>query len=131
MEERSSQQNRKVSELMKSGFEEYASTHGDRMRIGAVIDSPEKNTVLIRSYGAEFIRILHEAEWAGLREDLVVLTEKGCPSLDIIQLAFACTRGRSLAASDTLASIGLAAPSLDILADHTPFRTYQGRTRAL
>jgi hypothetical protein len=102
---------------MKSGFEGYASTHGDRMRIGAVIDSPEKNTALIRSYGTEFVRILSQSEWTELREDLFVLTENGCPALDIIQLVFACTRGRSLATSDTLASIGLAAPSLDVLAE--------------
>ena len=103
MRELSPQQKRNVSELMKSGFEGYASTHGDRMRIGAVIDSPEKNTALIRSYGMEFVRILSQSEWTELREDLFFLTEKGCPALDIIQLTFACTRGRSLATSDTLA----------------------------
>jgi hypothetical protein len=60
----SSQQVRKLSELMKSGFEEYAATHGDRMRIGSVTDSPEKNTGLIRSYGIEFVRILDgQTEW--------------------------------------------------------------------
>ena len=117
----SSQQVRELSELMKSGFEEYAATHGDRMRIGSVTDSPEKNTGLIRSYGMEFVRILDgQTEWTEelplLREDLFILIEKGCPKLDIIQLAFACTRGRSDAISDTLASIGLADPSFDILA---------------
>jgi hypothetical protein len=112
----SSQQVRKLSELMKSGFEEYATTHGDRMRIGSVTDSPEKNSALIRSYGLEFVRILNETEWTELREDLSILIEKGCPKLDIIQLTFACTRGRSLAISDTLASVGLDGPSFDILA---------------
>jgi hypothetical protein len=112
----SPQQVRKLSELMKSGFEEYAATHGARMRIGSVTDGPEKNTTLIRSYGTEFVRILKQTEWTELREDLFVLTEEGCPKLDIIQLAFACTRGRSLAMSDTLASIGLAGPSFHILA---------------
>jgi hypothetical protein len=112
----SSQQLRKLSEVMKSGFMDYAATHGDRMRVGAATDSPEKNTALIRSYGTEFVRILNQSEWTELREDLFVLTEKGCPAIDIIQLAFACTRGRSLAMSDTLASIGLAGPSFQILA---------------
>src|SRR5271170_5386923 len=116
MGELSSQQMRKLSELMKSGFEKYAATHGARMRIGAVTDSPEKNTTLIRSYGTEFVRILNQSEWTELREDLLVLIENGCPKLDIIQLAFACTRGRSLVMSDTLASIGLAGPSFYILA---------------
>jgi hypothetical protein len=101
---------------MKSGFEDYAGTHGDRMRIGSVTDSPKKNSELIRSYGTEFARILNETEWTELREDLFILIEKGCPRLDIIQLAFACTRGRNLAISDTLASLGLDGPSLDILA---------------
>jgi hypothetical protein len=112
----SSQQVRKLSELMKSGFEEYAATHGARMRISSVNDTPEENAALIRGYGMEFIRILNESEGTELRQDLFVLTEKGCPKLDIIQLAFACTRGRSLAMSDTLASIGLAGPSFHILA---------------
>src|ERR1700741_209757 len=105
MGELSPKQLRKLSEVMKSGFMDYAATHWDRMRIGAVTDSPEKNTALIRSYGTEFVRILNQSEWTELREDLFVLTEKGCPAIDIIQLAFACTRGRSLAISDTLASI--------------------------
>src|SRR6266404_7880312 len=120
MEALSSQQLRKLSELMKSGFEEYAATHGDRMRIGSVIDSPEKNTALIRSYGIEFVRILNgQTEWTeelpSLTKDLFILIENGCSKLDIIQLAFACTRGRSDAISDSLASIGLAGPSFDIL----------------
>ena len=106
---------------MKSGFEDYAGTHGDRMRIGSVTDSPEKNSALIRSYGTEFVRILNETEWTELTEDLFILIEKGCPKLDIIQLAFACTRGRNLAISDTLASIGLDGPSLDILAQLCEF----------
>ena len=101
---------------MKSGFEEYAATHGARMRIGSVTDSPEKNMALIRSYGTEFVRILNQTEWTELRKDLFTLIETGCPKLDIIQLAFACTRGRSLAVSDTLTSIGLAGPSFQILA---------------
>jgi hypothetical protein len=117
----SSQQLRKLSEVMKSGFMDYAATHGDRMRIGSVTDSPEKNTALIRSYGLEFVRILDgQTEWTEelppLREDLFILIEKGCPKLDIIQLTFACTRGRSLTISDTLESIGLGGPSFDILA---------------
>jgi hypothetical protein len=116
-----SQRVRELSEHMKSGFEEYAATHGARMRIGSVTDSPEKNTGSIRSYGMEFVRILDgQTEWKEelplLREDLFNLIEKGCPKLDIIQLMFACTRGRSDAISDTLASIGLAGPSFDILA---------------
>jgi len=90
------------------------------MRIGSVTDSPEKNAALIRSYGIEFVRLLDgQTEWTEelpeLREDLFVLIVKGCPKLDVIQLAFACTRGRSLAISDTLASIGLAGPSFDVL----------------
>ena len=49
---------------MKSGFEDYAATHGDRMRIGSVTDSPEKNTTLIRGYGIEFVRILDgQTKW--------------------------------------------------------------------
>ncbi len=121
MEPLSSQQARKLSEVTKSGFEKYAATHGDRMRIGSVTDSPEKNIALIRSYGTEFVRILNgQTEWIEdlpeLRKDLFTLVENGCPKLDIIQLAFACTRGRSLAASDSLASIGLAGPSFQILA---------------
>jgi hypothetical protein len=107
MRELSAQQVRKLSELMKSGFEEYAETHGARMRIGSVTDTPEENAALIRGYGMEFIRILNESEGTELRQDLFVLTEKGCPKLDIVQLALACTRGRSLAMSDTLASIGI------------------------
>jgi hypothetical protein len=103
----SSQQVRKLSKLMKSGFEDYATTHGGRMRIASVTDTPEENAALILGYGIEFVRILNESEGTELREDLFVLTEKGCPKLDIIQLAFACTRGRSLAMSDTLASIGI------------------------
>lgn len=102
-----SQQVRSLSKLMKSGFEDYAATHAARMRIGSVTDTPEENTALILGYGMEFVRILSEDESTELREDFFVLTEKGCPKLDIIQLAFACTRGRSLAMSDTLASIGL------------------------
>ena len=98
---------RKLSEHLKSGFENYAATHGARMRIGSVTDTPEENKALILGYGMEFVRILNESKWTELREDLFVLTEKGCPKLDIVQLAFACTRGRSLAMSDTLASVGI------------------------
>jgi hypothetical protein len=116
MRELSSQQVRQLSELMKLGFEEYAATHGDRMRVSAVSDSPEKNTALIRRHGTQFVRILNESEWAELREDFFVLIQNGCPKLDIIQLAFACTRGRSLAISETLASIGLGGSSFHMLA---------------
>jgi len=107
MDALNSQRVRKLSEQMKSGFEDYATTHGARMRIGSVTNSPEENTALILGYGTEFVRIFNESKRTELREDLFVLTEKGCPKLDIIQLGFACTRGRSLAMSDTLASIGL------------------------
>lgn len=127
MDALNSQRMRKLSEHMKSGFEDYAATHGARMRIGSVTDSPEKNTALIRSCGTEFVRILDgQTDWQKelptlreelpmLREDLFNLAEKGCSKLDIIQLSFACTRGRSLAVSDSLKSIGLADPSLQLL----------------
>jgi hypothetical protein len=114
------QERRKLSALMKSGFEDYAKAYGDRRHVGAVTDSPEKNTALIRSYGAEFVRILDgqtgwQEDLPPLREDLFNLIEKGCPKLDIIEFLFACTRGRTLAVSDTLKSIGLGGPSLQLL----------------
>jgi hypothetical protein len=122
MDALNSERVRKLSEQMKSGFEDYATTHGGRMRIGSVTDSPEKNTALIRSYGMEFVRILKgQTDWVEdlpqLREDLLTLTEKGCPQPDIIQLTLACTRGHSFAVSDTLKSIGLADPSLQLLSE--------------
>lgn len=116
-----SQQVRKLSESMKSAFEDYAQTYGGLHHIGALTDSAEKNTTLIRKCGAEFVRILDgETDWQEdlpqLREDLFNLIEKGCPKLDLIDLSFACTRGRTRAISDTLKSIGLADPSLRVLA---------------
>lgn len=69
MDALSSQQVRKLSELIKSGFEEYATTHGACMRIDSVTDSPEKNTALIRSYGIEFVRNVNgQAECLGARQ---------------------------------------------------------------
>lgn len=106
---------------MKSGFEKYALTYGGLHRVGNVTDSAEKNTALIRKCGAEFTRILDgKTDWLEdlpeLKEDLFNLIEKGCPTMDIIDLSFACTRGRSRSISDTLESVGLAYPSLQLLA---------------
>jgi DNA-binding transcriptional ArsR family regulator len=111
---------------MKSGFEDYAQTHGGLHHVGALTDSAEKNTTLIRKCGVEFVRILDgEPDWLEdlpkLREDLFNLIEKGCPKLDLIDLSFACTRGRTHAISDTLKSIGLADPPLQVLAQLCEF----------
>lgn len=105
---------------MKSGFEDFALTYGDREHVGAVTDSAEKNTSLIRKCGAEFIRILDgktgwQEDLPQLREDLFNLIQRG-HKLDVIDLSFACTRGRTPSISDTLKSIGLADPSLQVLA---------------
>ena len=121
MEALTSQQVQDLSKLMKSGFEDYAVTYGDRRRVAALTERPEKNTALIRNCGAEFVRILSgKTDWLEelpqLRKDLFDLIERGCPKLDIIDLSFACTRGRSPAISDTLKSIGLADSSLHLLA---------------
>lgn len=121
MEALTSQQIRKLSESMRSGFEEYASTYGNRHHVGDVTDSAEKNAALIRDCGAEFVRILNaKTDWLEdlpeFREDLFNLIGKGCPKVDIIDLSFACTRGRTHAISDTLKSIGLA--NLGLLAQH-------------
>jgi len=112
---------RKLSEAMKSGFEDYALTYGNRHHVGAVTDSAEKNTTLIRKCGAEFVRILDgktgwQEDLPQLREDLFELIQRGCHKLDVIDLSFACTRGRTHSISDTLKSIGLADPSLEVLA---------------
>jgi hypothetical protein len=106
---------------MKSGFEDYALTYGNRHHVGAVTDSAEKNTNLIRKCGAEFVRILDgktgsQEDLPQLREDLFDLIQRGCHELDVIDLSFACTRGRTHSISDTLKSIGLADPSLQVLA---------------
>jgi len=116
-----SQQLGELSELMKSGFEDYALTYGDRHHVGAVTDSVEKNTSLIGKCGAEFVRILDgktgwQEDLPQLREDLFNLIQRGCPKLDVIDLSFACTKGRTPSISDTLKSIGLADPSLQVLA---------------
>jgi hypothetical protein len=120
MEALTSQQLRELSESMKSGFEDFALTYGDRKHVGAVTDSAEKNTSLIRKCGAEFIRILDgktgwQEDLPQLREDLFNLIQRG-HKLDVIDLSFACTRGRTHSISDTLKSIGLADPSLQVLA---------------
>jgi len=106
---------------MKSGFEDYAMTYGNRHHVGAVTDSAEKTTSLIRKCGAEFVRILDgktgwQEDLPQLREDLFDLIQRGCHELDVIDLSFACTRGRTHSISDTLKSIGLADPSLQVLA---------------
>jgi len=106
---------------MKSGFEDYALTYGNRHHVGAVTDSAEKTTSLIRKCGAEFVRILDgktgwQEDLPQLREDLFNLIQRGCHELDVIDLSFACTRGRTHSISDTLKSIGLADPSLQVLA---------------
>lgn len=44
------------------------------------------------------------------------LIQRGCNKLDVIDLSFACTRGRTQSISDILKSIGLADPSLQVLA---------------
>ena len=121
MTELTSQEVRKVSEFMRSGFENYALTYGNLHHVGAVTDSAEKNTNLIRKCGTEFMRILdRKTSWQEdlpqLREDLFTLMQRGCPKLDVIDLSFACTRGRTHSTSDTLKSIGLADPSLQVLA---------------
>lgn len=121
MEALTSQQLRELSESMKSGFEDFALNYGNRDHVGAVTDSAEKNTTLIRKCGAEFVRILDgktgwQEDLPQLREDLFNLIQRGCPKLDVIDLSFACTRGRTPSISDTLKSIGLADPSLQVLA---------------
>lgn len=125
MEALTSQQVRKLSESMKSGFEDYALTYGNRHHVGAVTHSAEKNTSLIRKCGSEFVRILDGKTGRQedlpqllpqLREDLFNLIQRGCNKLDVIDLSFACTRGRTHSISDTLKSIGLADPSLRVLA---------------
>jgi hypothetical protein len=123
MEALAPQQMRKLSKSMKSGFEDYAQTYGGLHHVGALTDSAEKNTTLIRKCGVEFVRILDaKTDWQEdlpkLKEDLFNLIEKGCPKLDLIDLSFACTRGRTHTISDTLKSIGLADPSLQVLAQH-------------
>ncbi len=115
-----SQQVRKLSESMKSGFEDFALTYGNRDHVGAVTDSVEKNTSLIRKFGAEFVRMLDgktgwQEDLPELREDLFNLIQRG-HKLDVIDLSLACTRGRTPSISDTLKSIGLADPSLQVLA---------------
>jgi hypothetical protein len=105
---------------MKSGFEDYALIYGNRRHVGAVTDSAEKNKSLIRKCGTEFVRILDgktgwQEDLPQLREDLFNLIQRG-HTLDVIDLSFACTRGRTHSISDTLKSIGLADPSLQVLA---------------
>ena len=105
---------------MKSGFEDFALTYGNRDHVGAVTDSVEKNTSLIRKFGAEFVRMLDgktgwQEDLPELREDLFNLIQRG-HKLDVIDLSLACTRGRTPSISDTLKSIGLADPSLQVLA---------------
>ncbi|MGB9237065.1 MAG: hypothetical protein WCC04_21870 [Terriglobales bacterium] len=116
-----SQQLRKLSDSMKSGFEDYALTYGNRHHVGTVTNSAEKNTSVIRKCGTEFVRILDgKTGWQDdlplLRQDLFDLIQRGCHEIDVIDLSFACTRGRTHSISDTLKSIGLADPSLQVLA---------------
>jgi hypothetical protein len=115
-----SQQKRQLSKWVESGFSHYAEILGDRKLVGALTDTPEQNRELIRSYGKEFVRVLEgKTDWGDdlpqLQADLFNLIERGCPVEDIIDLMFACTRGRSLALSDTLEVIGLSDPSLHLL----------------
>jgi hypothetical protein len=105
---------------MSAAFKQYADTFGDRVRVGALTDTPEQNRALILRCGQEFVSILNGkieglSELPQLQADLVALLERGCPALDIIDLMFACTRGRNSGVSDTLEAIGLSDPSLDVL----------------
>ena len=113
-------QKRRLLELAASGFKNYADKYGDRRHVWAVTDSEDENRHLILTYGEKFGIILHGrsdwlAELPDLQEDLFNLIERGCPVLDIIDLMFACTKGRSPAIPDRLESIGLREPSLRLL----------------
>jgi hypothetical protein len=116
----SSEQKRKLLELMASNFKNYSLVVGGRKHVGALTDSLEQNRTLIESYGAEFGRILDgQTDWLEdllqLQEDLFALIERGCPPLDIIDLMLACTSGRSPAFADSLGSVGLNDPTLHAL----------------
>jgi hypothetical protein len=123
MEGLTSQQRTTVLKLMASGFKNYAEKYGDRRHVGPLTDSEGENRLLILSCGAEFGAILaRRSDWPAelpdlpvLREDLFHLIEGGCPVLDIIDLMFACTQGRTPAIPDRLESIGLQGPSLQLL----------------
>jgi hypothetical protein len=115
-----SQQKRRLLEVVASGFKNYAEKYGDRRLVGALTDSEEENRLMILSCGAEFGAILEGRsdsfeDLPRLRSDLFQLVERGCPLLDIIDLMFACTKGRSPAIADRLESIGLQEPSLGLL----------------
>jgi hypothetical protein len=115
-----SPQRRRLSEVVAEGFKRYTEKYGDRRHVGALTDSEDENRNLILSCGAKFGVILHgRSDWLAdlpdLQEDLFNLIEGGCPILDIIDLMFACTKGRSLAIPDRLEEIGLQEPSLGLL----------------
>ncbi len=114
-----SQQKGQLLEFMASSFKKYAMMYGDRRSVGAVSDPPKENLILIYSCGADFGAILDDRtdfdEVAPLKECLFQLIERGCPVLDIIDLMFACTKGRTPAIPDRLESIGLSGNSLHLL----------------
>lgn len=113
-------QRRRLSEAVAAGFKSYAEKYGDRRHVGALTDSEDENRHLVLRCGAEFGVILNGPvesfeDLPRLGEDLFNLIERGCPVLDIIDLMFACTTGRSPAIPDSLESIGLQEPSLGLL----------------
>jgi len=115
-----SQQKRKLAELMATGFEDYAVKAPCGRHVGALTDSTEENRALISKYGKEFCRILDTRLdaldcVATLQRDLFNLIKQGCPLRDIIDLTFACTTGRGIAISDSLESVGFDDSNLNIV----------------
>jgi hypothetical protein len=113
-------QKQRLSEVVAAGFKTYAEKYGDRRHVGALTDSDDENRKIILSCGAKFGVILDGgtdwlADLPDLQGDFFNLIERGCPVLDIIDLMFACTTGRSPAIPDSLESIGLQEPSLGLL----------------
>ncbi len=111
----------RLLDLTAKGFKTYADKYGDRRHVGTLTDSEGENRLLISRCGTEFADILAGRSDFGdfplLSSDLFKLIERGCPLLDIIDLMFSCTKGRTLTISDRLDSIGLRESSLHILRD--------------
>ena len=107
-------QEKKMIEWTGSGFDRFIAlrvNRGEDLRSGV---DRAGDRARVQRLKEEFIRVLselrmkdYECDSQNLRRDLTKLMNRGCPALDVVELAYGCTSGLNPTLSDAVRCVGL------------------------